>query len=127
MQDCIWLDTLHCTHSVFARASISCTSAVCLTGAVLLGQIEATDKSASIRVAFSAAADADALSRSLRGVTVKIKGVKLHAFVRVSARVLVHSRSRRCLFLHAREVSPGGWAEAFAVFFFLFVFREYVG
>ncbi|CAM9575627.1 unnamed protein product [Ectocarpus sp. 12 AP-2014] len=45
-------------------------------------EIEATDKSASIRVAFSAAADADALSRSLRGVTVKIKGVKLHAFVR---------------------------------------------
>ncbi|CAB1101046.1 unnamed protein product [Ectocarpus sp. CCAP 1310/34] len=45
-------------------------------------EIEATDKSASIRVAFSAAADADALSRSLRGVSVKIKGVKLHAFVR---------------------------------------------
>lgn len=52
-------------------------------GYSLFGQIEATDKSASIRVAFSARAAAEDLSRQLRGVTVKIKGVKLHAFVRV--------------------------------------------
>ncbi|CAM9933789.1 unnamed protein product [Scytosiphon promiscuus] len=45
-------------------------------------EIEATDKSASIRAAFSAQAAAEDLSRKLRGVTVKIKGVKLHAFVR---------------------------------------------
>lgn len=52
---------------------------------LLTCQIEATDKSASIRVAFSARAAAEDLSRKLRGTTVKIKGVKLHAFVRVSA------------------------------------------
>eukprot|EP00903_Cladosiphon_okamuranus_P016992 g15661.t1 len=45
-------------------------------------EIEATDKSASIRVAFSARAAAEDLSLKLRGTTVKIKGVKLHAFVR---------------------------------------------
>ncbi|CAM9983023.1 unnamed protein product, partial [Hapterophycus canaliculatus] len=45
-------------------------------------EIEATDKSASIRVAFSTGPAAEDLSRKLRGVTVKIKGVKLHAFVR---------------------------------------------
>lgn len=52
---------------------------VCLSWA----QIEATDKSASIRAAFSEQSAAEDLSRKLRGVTVKIKGVKLHAFVRV--------------------------------------------
>lgn len=52
-------------------------------------QIEATDKSASIRVAFSAQPAAEDLSRKLRGVTVKIKGVKLHAFVRVGRRGVV--------------------------------------
>lgn len=50
-----------------------------------LPQIEATDKSASIRISFADGAAAEDLSRKLRGVTVKIKGVKLHAFVRVSA------------------------------------------
>ena len=51
----------------------------------MLHQIEATDKSASIRISFSARAAAEDLSLKLRGTTVKIKGVKLHAFVRVRA------------------------------------------
>lgn len=50
---------------------------------VLSCQIEATDKTASIKISFSVGAAAEDLSRKLRGVTVKIKGVKLHAFVRV--------------------------------------------
>lgn len=46
--------------------------------------MEATDKSASIRLSFSVGAAAEDLSKKLSGVTVKIKGIKLHAFVRVS-------------------------------------------
>lgn len=49
-------------------------------------KVEATDKSASIRISFEAGAAAEVLSSQLRGVTIKIKGVKLHAFVRVSGR-----------------------------------------
>lgn len=43
-----------------------------------------TDKSASIRISFSVRAAAEELARKLSGVTVKIKGLKLHSFVRVS-------------------------------------------
>lgn len=47
-------------------------------------KVEVTDKSAMIRVSFSSGAASEDLARKLRGVTVKIKRVKLHAFVRVS-------------------------------------------
>ena len=46
-------------------------------------QVEATDKTAIINISFSVGSAAEDLSRKLQGVTVKIKGVKLHAFVRV--------------------------------------------
>eukprot|EP00752_Nemacystus_decipiens_P005355 g4856.t1 len=62
-------------------------------------EIEATDKSASIRVAFSARAAAEDLSRQLRGTTVKIKGVKLHAFVRETRRKASIEKARAQLIL----------------------------
>lgn len=60
--------------------------------AVCSDQIDVTDKSASIRTSFSVRAAAEELARKLSGVTVKIKGVKLHAFVRVSEGPLLPHR-----------------------------------
>lgn len=71
----------------------ACYGFVCLCMYACVGvcQIEATDKTASIKISFSAGTAAQDLSRKLRGVTVKIKGVKLHAFVRVREALETHA------------------------------------
>ena len=85
---CTWRVSYRRSSAVDCRrdelnSRLCCSCAAASRVSCLSCQIEATDKTASIKISFSQGAAAQDLSRKLRGVTVKIKGVKLHAFVRV--------------------------------------------